>query len=104
MNCFICGESFNNGASNHNVKDHRMWFDSHYHDKFAFASLELFDNIYGKYNTWNAYFIYVLKTNELSAIIHDNISKNTKQFIIDQLYWKNFKELKNYLNKLMVFE
>ena len=101
MNCFICGEHFAHNIE-HNAKDHRMWFNLD-DNRLAFTSLELFDNIYMKDKFWGSYILYNAKVNEMYAIIQSGTSSQY-EFIDIDLYWKNFKQLKSYIDKIMVFQ
>lgn len=103
MNCFICGKEIEENID-HNEKDHRVWFSLR-SLSFAFTSIDLFDDIYyekGEFNYcfWSSYILYSAKTNKLEKTIY----KDNNRIVTDYLYWKDFKELKSYINKIMVFQ
>lgn len=109
MNCIICDEPCHLDMRRntiHYLDDHRFFSNGKF---IAIASLELFDSIYmpqdisfmNDNSSWTNYITFNHEC--LSIKIND-----AHKFIITKeepiFYWKNLKELSEYIKKRLVFE
>lgn len=110
INCCLCNEPLYVDEDKnlvHHYDDHRFWFNEAA-EAFAFTSLELFDIIYEpnevyRNDIWNHFIYYDFTDNTIEIEFDEElIFKITEEEPI--FYWKNLKELGQYIKKRMVFE
>jgi len=99
--CFMCQEYIEYtpdvlGPINHFKNDHNMQF-SITKKSFVFSSLELFDEIY--HNNKFIFKNYIIMYEDSGIICYNNKPIHT----LDNIYWRNFKELKAIIDKVLVF-